>query len=93
MKETEPLIYMQTVLTAMECSKVDEETILKVLRLPTVDAERVTRCKDCRYRDGRPGSPPNILCAQMHDNDYCNYGEPYGAGEYFDERYLNIGEV
>jgi hypothetical protein len=89
----EPLVYMQTVLSAMESCGTDEETILKVLRLPTVDAALVIRCKDCRYRDGRPGSPPDILCAQMHDMDYCSYGEPYREGEFFDERYSNIGEI
>lgn len=41
---------------------------------PTVDAEVVVRCKDCKYRDGTPGQP-NILCAQMHEDDFCSYGE------------------
>ena len=34
----------------------------------------VVRCKDCKFRDGTPGQP-NILCAQMHDYDFCSYGE------------------
>ncbi len=42
---------------------------------PTVDAVVVTRCKDCKYRDGTPGQP-NIICSNMHDNDFCSYGEP-----------------
>ena len=42
--------------------------------LPTVDAVPVVRCKDCKYRDGTPGQP-NILCAQMHEDDFCSYGE------------------
>lgn len=42
--------------------------------MPTVDAEPVVRCKDCKYRDGTPGQP-NILCAQMHEDDFCSYGE------------------
>lgn len=40
---------------------------------PTVDAVCVVRCKDCIYRDGTPGQP-NILCFQMHDDDFCSYG-------------------
>lgn len=39
-----------------------------------VDAVPVVRCKDCKYRDGTPGQP-NILCAQMHEDDFCSYGE------------------
>lgn len=42
--------------------------------IPTVDAVPVVRCKDCKYRDGTPGQP-NILCGNMHDDDFCNYGE------------------
>ena len=38
------------------------------------DAVPVVRCKDCKYRDGTPGQP-NILCAQMHEDDFCSYGE------------------
>lgn len=45
-----------------------------VEEMPTVDAEVVVRCKDCKYRDGTPGQP-NILCAQMHEDDFCSYGE------------------
>ncbi len=41
---------------------------------PIVDAVPVVRCKDCKYRDGAPGQP-NILCYQMHDDDFCSYGE------------------
>lgn len=40
----------------------------------SVDAAPVVRCKDCKYRDGTPGQP-NILCAQMHEDDFCSYGE------------------
>ena len=38
------------------------------------DVAPVVRCKDCKYRDGTPGKP-NILCAQMHEDDFCSYGE------------------
>lgn len=46
----------------------------RIKALPTVDAVPVVRCKDCKYRDGTPGQP-NILCAQMHEDDFCSYGE------------------
>lgn len=39
-----------------------------------IDAVKVVRCKDCKYRDGTPGQP-NILCYNMHDDDFCSYGE------------------
>ena len=39
-----------------------------------VDVATVVRCKDCKYRDGTPGQP-NILCAQMHEDDFCSHGE------------------
>lgn len=42
--------------------------------LPCADVVPVVRCKDCKYRDGTPGQP-NILCAQMHEDDFCSYGE------------------
>ena len=45
-----------------------------VEEMTTVDADVVVRCKDCKYRDGTPGQP-NILCAQMHEDDFCSYGE------------------
>lgn len=41
---------------------------------PVVDAVPVVRCKDCKHRDGTPGQP-NIVCYQMHDDDFCSYGE------------------
>lgn len=42
--------------------------------MPTADVAPAVRCKDCKYRDGTPGQP-NILCAQMHEDDFCSYGE------------------
>lgn len=42
--------------------------------MPSADVVPVVRCKDCKYRDGTPGQP-NILCAQMHEDDFCSYGE------------------
>jgi hypothetical protein len=41
---------------------------------PTIDAVPVVRCWECIYRDGTPGQP-NILCGQMHDDDFCSYGQ------------------
>lgn len=56
-------------------SSVDEDTILDLVdSIHTVDAVPVVRCKDCKYRDGTPGQP-NILCAQMHEDDFCSYGK------------------
>ncbi len=43
-------------------------------RVPTVDAEPVVRCDDCIYRDGMFPGQPNILCWQMHVDDFCSYG-------------------
>ena len=34
----------------------------------------VVRCRDCKHKDGIPGQP-NIVCWQMHDDDFCSYGE------------------
>lgn len=41
---------------------------------PVADAVPVVRCKDCKHKDGTPGQP-NIICFQMHDDDFCSYGE------------------
>lgn len=51
-----------------------EECLWAIEEAPTIDAAPVVRCKDCKYRDGTPGQP-NILCAQMHEDDFCSYGE------------------
>lgn len=40
----------------------------------SMDAVPVVRCRECKYRDGTPGQP-NILCGQMHEDDFCSYGE------------------
>ena len=34
----------------------------------------VVMCRECIHRDGTPGQP-NILCGQMHDDDFCSYGQ------------------
>lgn len=38
------------------------------------DVVPVVRCRECIHRDGTPGQP-NILCGQMHDDDFCSYGQ------------------
>ena len=56
----------QIALIDMVCDDIEES--------PTVDAVEVVRCRDCKHRDGTPGQP-NIDCWQMHDDDFCSYGE------------------
>ena len=51
-----------------------EDVIMMIKTAPTVDAVPVVRCWECKYRDGTPGQP-NILCGQMHEDDFCSYGE------------------
>ena len=51
-----------------------EDVIMMIKTAPTVDAVPVVRCRECEYRDGTPGQP-NIMCGQMHDDDFCSYGE------------------
>ena len=48
----------------------------------TVDAVEVVRCDDCIYRDGNTPGQPNILCWQMHSDDYCSYGTKREVGTY-----------
>ena len=64
-------------LTALEVTEpnatiTDAKRVLADMQ--TADAVPVVRCKDCKYRDGTPGQP-NILCAQMHEDDFCSYGK------------------
>ena len=42
------------------------------------DVVRVIRCKDCKFYNNfiEGESSPNIICFQMHPNDYCNYALP-----------------
>lgn len=53
--------------------------------LPTVDAVPVVRCDDCVYRDGKTPGQPNILCWQMHSDDYCSYGTKREVGTYCED--------
>lgn len=43
------------------------------------DVVPVVRCKDCIYRSGKKPGQPNIICIQMHDDDFCSYGERKGG--------------
>ena len=51
-----------------------EDVIMMIKTAPTVDAVPVVRCLECKFRDGTPGQP-NIQCGNMHDDDFCSYGE------------------
>lgn len=61
-------------------AKKNFDTIIDVQ--PTVDAEPVVRCDDCIYRDGKTPGQPNILCWQMHADDFCSYGTKREVGTY-----------
>lgn len=54
-------------------------------KVPTVDAEPVVRCDDCIYRDGKTPGQPNILCWQMHADDFCSYGTKREVGTYCED--------
>lgn len=50
------------------------KTIVKAIeQLPPTQPE-IIRCKDCVHYYGEPGNP-NIICFQMHEDDFCSYGE------------------
>ena len=57
-----------------------EDCLTEINAAPTVDAVPVVRCRECKYRDGTPGQP-NILCGQMHEDDFCSYGERKGSAD------------
>lgn len=63
--------YMGDTLMSYEVADMIEDCIENT---PTIDAVPVVRCWECIYRDGTPGQP-NILCGQMHDDDFCSYGQ------------------
>ena len=44
--------------------------------LTTIDAVPVVRCRNCKYHSGRIPGQPNIICFQMHEDDFCSHGEP-----------------
>ena len=57
---------------------IDAEQLLDTATLKEILQKmgyvEVVRCKDCWYRNGTPGQP-NIPCYQMHEDDFCSYGE------------------
>ena len=57
-----------------DASWAKENCLAEIEAAQTVDAVPVVRCRECKYRDGTPGQP-NILCGQMHEDDFCSYGE------------------
>ena len=54
-------------------------------KVPEVDAVPVVRCDNCIYRDGKTPGQPNILCWQMHVDDFCSYGTKREAGTYCED--------
>lgn len=54
-------------------------------KVPEVDAVPVVRCDDCIYRDGKTPGQPNILCWQMHFDDFCSYGTKREVGTYCED--------
>ena len=68
----------QLTIAEVECGKNFETDCNHVRNflnaMPTIDAVPVVRCRECKYRDGTPGQP-NIQCGQMHEDDFCSYGE------------------
>lgn len=56
------------------------DLLKRLQQMEVVDAATVVRCRDCKHRDGVPGQP-NIDCFQMHDDDFCSYGERKGGAD------------
>lgn len=63
------------------------ETVLEYAeQLPTVDAEVVVRCKDCKYLVDAVVNANGFLICDINDmeikpEDFCSYGERRGGGE------------
>lgn len=53
------------------------EAIDMAIRSLSADVMEVVRCKDCKYHGAtiEEQPTPSIMCAHMHDNDYCSYGK------------------
>ena len=61
-------------------AQLDERTALKhmVADVPTIEQPEIIRCRDCKYyyRTNPEQIPTaNIICCQMHEDDYCSYAE------------------
>ena len=63
-----------------DASWAKENCLAEIEAAQTVDAGEVVRCRECKFRDGTPGQP-NILCGNMHDDDFCSYGERKGCAD------------
>ncbi len=46
-----------------------------ILDAEEMKLDHVIRCKDCKFRTGDILGQPNILCANMKDDDFCSYAE------------------
>lgn len=44
-------------------------------RLPTIDAEPVIHCKDCKWYNGKINQCNAQICASMRGEDFCSKGE------------------
>lgn len=57
------------------------ETVLEYAeQLPTVDAEVVVRCKECKWAGGDFVCYRGVM-VQHKPEDFCSYGERRGGGE------------
>lgn len=57
------------------------ETVLEYAeQLPTVDAEVVVRCKECKWTGGDFVCYRGVM-VQHKPEDFCSYGERRGGGE------------
>ena len=63
-----------------DASWAKENCLAEIEAAQTVDAVPVVRCRECKFRDGTPGQP-NIQCGNMHDDDFCSYGERKGCAD------------
>ena len=64
------------------------EVILRINDMPTIDAEVVCRCKDCKHRRHLKGATDEAhtcglgwgLRGIVAEDDFCSYGERRGDG-------------
>lgn len=61
-------------------AQLDERTALKhmVADAPTIEQPEIIRCRDCKYyynTNPERIATANIICHQMHEDDYCSYAE------------------
>lgn len=78
-------IDMDALLLRIDChgtnkfGMLDEDIRVFVKEQPTVDAEVVVRCKDCKYYDRgecyHPRHERHLQSICQEDDDFCSYGE------------------